>query len=51
MISGWVSRTAARPKSIFTPELVEAHLTDDDVHTTVLQLRVREVHAWLLEHF
>jgi pimeloyl-ACP methyl ester carboxylesterase len=30
---------------------VEAHLTDDDGHLTLLKTRVGEVHAWLVEHF
>lgn len=30
---------------------VEAHLTSEDGHTTLLQNRVGEVHAWLLERF
>jgi pimeloyl-ACP methyl ester carboxylesterase len=30
---------------------VEAHLTEEDGHITLLQNRVAEVHAWLLEHF
>ena len=30
---------------------VEAHLTDDDGHLTLMQDRVGQLHAWLLEHF
>ena len=30
---------------------VDAHLTSDDGHLTLLQQRVGEVHAWLLERF
>jgi pimeloyl-ACP methyl ester carboxylesterase len=30
---------------------VDAHLTDQDGHITLLQNRVAQVHAWLLEHF
>jgi len=30
---------------------VEAHLTDDDGHLTLMQNRVGQLHAWLLEHF
>ena len=30
---------------------VDAHLTDDDGHLTLLQNRVGQVHGWLLEHF
>lgn len=30
---------------------VEAHLTSEDGHTTLLQNRVGDVHAWLLERF
>jgi pimeloyl-ACP methyl ester carboxylesterase len=30
---------------------VEAHLTEEDGHLTLLQNRVGQVHGWLLEHF
>jgi pimeloyl-ACP methyl ester carboxylesterase len=30
---------------------VEAHLTDDDGHVTLLQRRIPELHGWLLTHF
>jgi pimeloyl-ACP methyl ester carboxylesterase len=30
---------------------VEAHLTDDDGHLTLLERRIPDVHAWLLRHF
>jgi pimeloyl-ACP methyl ester carboxylesterase len=30
---------------------VDAHLTNEDGHTTLIQYRVPAVHAWLLEHF
>jgi hypothetical protein len=30
---------------------VDAHLTDEDGHITLLQNRLGEVHAWPLEHF
>ena len=30
---------------------VEAHLTDDDGHLTLMQNRVGQLHGWLLEHF
>ena len=30
---------------------VEAHLTDDDGHLTLMQNRVGQLHAWLLAHF
>jgi pimeloyl-ACP methyl ester carboxylesterase len=30
---------------------VDAHLMDEDGHITLLQNRVGQVHAWLLEHF
>jgi pimeloyl-ACP methyl ester carboxylesterase len=30
---------------------VEAHLTEDDGHLTLLQHRVGDVHTWLLKHF
>lgn len=30
---------------------VDAHLTDEDGHITLIQRRVGDVHSWLLEHF
>jgi pimeloyl-ACP methyl ester carboxylesterase len=30
---------------------VDAHLSDDDGHLTLIQHRIGETHAWLLEHF
>ena len=30
---------------------VEAHMSDEDGHGTVLQYRIAEVHEWLVERF